>query len=102
MYLSYKANENNMISASFGRRVRRPSFWELNPARWYQNPSSYAEGNPFLQPSFIYNIEVNYAYKNLFNLNLYYSNATDNFGQLTFHNTQNEQQTFKRLNFVSN
>ncbi|CAA7392480.1 outer membrane beta-barrel family protein [Chryseobacterium fistulae] len=101
MYLSYKANENNMISASFGRRVRRPSFWELNPARWYQNPSSYAEGNPFLQPSFIYNIEVNYAYKNLFNLNLYYSNATDNFGQLTFHNTQNEQQTFKRLNFAN-
>ncbi|RMZ59166.1 TonB-dependent receptor [Chryseobacterium nematophagum] len=100
MYLSYKANENNMMFASFGRRIRRPSFWELNPARWYQNPNSYAEGNPFLQPSFIYNIELNYAYKTLLNLNLYYSNATNNFGQLTFHDTQNEQQTFKRLNFA--
>ncbi len=100
-YLSYKPNENNTFSINYGRRIQRPGFWEMNPARWYMNPKSYAEGNPFLQPTFIENFEMNYAYKSLLNFNFSYAKINDFFGQQTFHNLTNDSQIFKRLNYAN-
>ncbi|SFN24653.1 Outer membrane receptor proteins, mostly Fe transport [Chryseobacterium oleae] len=99
-YLSYKIDKDNTVSVNFGRRIQRPGFWEMNPAKWYQTPKSYTEGNPFLQPSFVYNLELNYSYKSLLNLNLYYGISKDKFSQLTFHDTANDIQIFRRLNYA--
>lgn len=100
VYLSYKANDNHTLSVNFGRRIGRPGFGELNPARWYINSKSYATGNPFLQPSFVYNYEFNYAYKGFLNLNMTYADIKDISGQLTYHDILNESQLFKRLNYA--
>ncbi len=100
-YLSYKPNEDNTLSLNFGRRIQRPGFWEMNPARWYMNPKSYTEGNPFLQPTFVYNGEFNYSYKGLLNFNLSYAKIKDYYGQQTFHNLVEETQIFKRLNYAN-
>lgn len=98
-YLSYKPNEDHTLSLNFGRRIQRPGFWEMNPARWYMTPNSYTEGNPFLQPTFVYNYEFNYSYKGLLNLNLSYAKIKDFYGQQTFHNLTDDSQIFKRLNY---
>ncbi|MGG7466860.1 TonB-dependent receptor domain-containing protein [Chryseobacterium arthrosphaerae] len=100
-YLLYKMNKNNSLSLDFGRRIGRPAFWELNPARWYMNTQSYTEGNPFLQPAFSYDIELNYSYKSILNAGIYYSKTEDGFGQVTFHDTNDGTQVFKRLNYYN-
>lgn len=101
IYLSFKPNENHGFSLNFGRRIQRPRFWEMNPARWYMNPKSYTEGNPFLQPAYTYNIEFNYSYKSLLNLNLFNSSKRDGYGQVTVHDIADDSQAFKRLNYFN-
>lgn len=57
-YISYKYNYDNIFNLSYSRRIDRPSFWELNPFRFYLNPNSYAEGNPYLLPSIDNNVKL--------------------------------------------
>lgn len=88
-YLVYEPNNNHSFSASISRRIKRPNYWELNPARWYQSLNSYVIGNPYLQPSFTYNAELYYGYKNILNTTVWASKSENNFGQLTTHNNEN-------------
>ena len=85
-YLSYKANDNNSFNFNYGRRINRPNFNALNPFRVYSNIYSYSEGNPFIQPSFSNNFEINYIYKDNLSFQLYYSKLIDGWQQVTFAN----------------
>ncbi|WP_372483048.1 TonB-dependent receptor domain-containing protein [Elizabethkingia anophelis] len=98
-YLSYQHNKENTFSISYGRRINRPSYSNLNPARWYLNANSYEEGNPFLQPSFTTNIELSHSYKDLLTTTLSFSTTKNGFGQLTIHDLQNDIQSFIRRNY---
>ncbi len=72
--LNYAVNENNNLSYSFSSRVRRPSFWELNPVRLYTTPTNYIQNNPFMTPSKNYDQELMYMYKNT-----YFITISDNY-----------------------
>lgn len=100
-YLIYKPNDNSSYSINFNRRINRPSFWELNPARWYINTKSYNSGNPFLQPSFAYNYEFTYSYKSLLQTRMYFTHTKNGFGQIIFHDYLNNSQRFFRLNYYN-
>ncbi|MRM83455.1 outer membrane beta-barrel family protein [Riemerella anatipestifer] len=101
LYIMYKPNENHSFSANYGRRIGRPSWGSLNPARWYETPKSYTTGNPFLQPIFINNVEFNYAYKSLLNFQLFYGKYIDNTAQISRHNVA-ENITVMRYENISN
>ena len=104
-YVQYQPKENHSFNLNFGRRIQRPSFWELNPNKWYSNPISYTEGNPFIQPSFVYNVELSYGFKDYIQAKVYYQNMQDGFGQIAFHGEEEldgeltQTQVFKRLNY---
>jgi iron complex outermembrane recepter protein len=61
IFASYKISEKQNLSFSFGRRVQRPDYVDLNPFRFYLDQYTYQLGNVFLQPHFAYNTEVNYS-----------------------------------------
>jgi iron complex outermembrane recepter protein len=61
LFASYKINEKQNLSFSFGRRVQRPDYEDLNPFRFYLDQYTYELGNVFLQPHFAYNTEINYS-----------------------------------------
>jgi iron complex outermembrane recepter protein len=61
LFGSYKINEKQNLSISFGRRVERPDYQDLNPFRFYLDQYTYELGNVFLQPHFSYNTELNYS-----------------------------------------
>ena len=63
VFLGYNPSRNNMFNLSYSRRIQRPSFERLNPFRFYINPISYQEGNPFLRPQISENLEVKHIYK---------------------------------------
>ncbi|TPE45841.1 outer membrane beta-barrel family protein [Pontibacter mangrovi] len=77
LFVSYKADENNQFSASYSRRISRPSYSRLNPFTSFSDPYTAMEGNPFLQPSFSNSLQVNYTYKNFQLLSLSYLETND-------------------------
>ncbi|WP_258848535.1 TonB-dependent receptor domain-containing protein [Polaribacter sp. WD7] len=99
LYLSYTKNENNNFNFSYGKRINRPNFRDLNPFRFYINDNSYSVGNPFLQPSFSDNFEISHLYKNNFNTSFSLNITTDGFG--VFFNTDiiNQDQIVTRENY---
>jgi len=49
VFISDKINEQNELSVSVGRRIDRPTYKQLNPFKFYLDPSTYVEGNPFFE-----------------------------------------------------
>ena len=100
-YLSYAPNENNSLSFSYGKRIDRPQFEYLNPFRIYNNKYQYSEGNPFLQPSYSNNLEINYTYKSNWNSRLYYSEISNGTGGIIFINPSDNIQANIILNYLN-
>ena len=63
--LGYKINDNSLLAFAYSRRIQRPSFYYLNPFRWYVSPFMYTEGNPFLLPTIINTANVSYSYNDI-------------------------------------
>ena len=82
VYLSYSLNDANSFSFNYGRRINRPSFGQLNPARNYINSNTFSVGNPFLQPSFTDNLELTHTYKGKLVTQLFLSYESDGFGSV--------------------
>ncbi|MEJ5051394.1 TonB-dependent receptor [Chryseobacterium culicis] len=61
---SYAFNKSSELSLSYSRKITRPSFWQLNPFRFYFSPLNYSMGNPYLLPSLTSQIKATYRYKN--------------------------------------
>ena len=98
-YLSYNATENSNFSFNYSKRIQRPSFGELNPNIYFSNPFQSIEGNAFLQPAFIDNLELTNTYKN-FITKLYYSNEDNLFSQVPLADATTNIIRFANENFI--
>jgi hypothetical protein len=47
-YVSYNADKNNSFGFSFGRRINRPDYEDLNPFLFFLDKYTYGAGNPSL------------------------------------------------------
>lgn len=74
---------NNTLVLSFSRRIRRPSYTQLNPFLFFVDQYSYNGGNTALVPSFTQYIELRYSYKQYFGLTLSYGGGNNGLNQLT-------------------
>lgn len=75
--LNYAINEKNNISYAFSSRMRRPSFWEINPVKNILTENNYVQNNPFVKASSSYNQELTYMFKNSYFLILNHSLEKD-------------------------
>ncbi|WP_223654335.1 outer membrane beta-barrel family protein [Hymenobacter psoromatis] len=85
------------LSLDFSRKLSRPTFFDLNPFRFYTNPYTYNEGNPFLLPSTITSTDIGYHYKDL-NITLKHIIFANQFAQLPLHNPVNNTLAYIRTN----
>ena len=60
VYLNYELTENQDIQASYSRRIRRPGVWNTMPFLNAQDFYNLRLGNPYLEPAYTDNYEVNY------------------------------------------
>jgi len=83
-YLSvnYAINDKNNISYAFSSRMRRPSFWELNPVRNILTEDNYTQNNPFVKASSTYSNELTYMFKSSYFLILSHSLFKDKITQV--------------------
>ncbi len=61
--LNYQINENNTLNLSYGKRIDRPAYQDLNPFEYLLDELSYWKGNPFLTPQKTHNISAAYSHK---------------------------------------
>lgn len=59
--MGYQLTENSELKTSYGRRISRPSFRELNPFSGYSNDLNLISGNPDLDPVFTNSFELGYS-----------------------------------------
>ena len=74
---NYAINDNNNISYAFSSRMKRPSFWELNPVKTLLTEFNYTQNNPFVKASSIDSHELTYMYKSSYFLILNHSLIKD-------------------------
>lgn len=76
-YVSYKQSENNQFVVSYGRRIQRPSYQDMNPFYFFLDKFTYQVGNPYLKPQFSHNIDLSHTFKGFLTTTMNYTNTTD-------------------------
>jgi hypothetical protein len=61
-YASYEINAKNKMVLSYGRRVERPNYQDMNPFQRFIDRYTFIKGNPFLTPQFSNNFELTHNY----------------------------------------
>jgi len=81
VFLTQKVTDNENFSASYTRRIDRPSFQQLFPFTDYSDSLNLSRGNPALKPQFTSSFEisyqVNYRATNTFLASIYFKSTTD-------------------------
>lgn len=70
-YAQYTTENKHEFGFSYGKRISRPSYSWLNPAKSYYNLFSYYQGDPKLKATIIHNLNLTYSFKN-WNVDFYY------------------------------
>ncbi len=98
-YLLYHLSDSRTLNLNYSRRIHRPSFWALNPFRFYLNSATYTEGNPFLKPSFSDRVELRYNHGDKWISILSFSQVSDGFGQVPMVHADSDQQLYVQENY---
>lgn len=80
--LNFEPNRRWKINYSFSGKIRRPAFWELNPARFYSNQHLYSVNNPQLDNVRIYTQTFSITLNNTYSFCAEYSFDKNDIGQL--------------------
>jgi outer membrane receptor protein involved in Fe transport len=88
VYITRTINDKNTLTLSYGRRITRPNYQDLNPFTYFLDSLSYRQGNPYLLPQFTNNIELSHTFKGKIITTLNYNNTTDVISQILKQNSQ--------------
>jgi hypothetical protein len=77
-FMGYKANEKNGFELTYSRRINRPGYDQLNPFKFYLDPTTYKEGNPYLKPQTTHSWEFTHIFKQKIYTTLSYGRTTNN------------------------
>lgn len=80
--VSYAFNDNHALELNYGRRITRPGYDQLNPFKFFLDPSTYKEGNPFLLPQTTHSLDLTHTWKQKFFTTLSFSRTTDNITEV--------------------
>lgn len=100
-FLSYAFNDNNSLEFNYSRRISRPSYDQLNPFKFFLDPTTYKEGNPYLKPQTTHSFELTHILNQKIFTTLNFSRTTDNITGVIAPSENDQQltvQTDKNLN----
>jgi iron complex outermembrane recepter protein len=60
-FFTYKLHPKHELGLSYSRRIRRPTYSQLNPFQSFIDLTSFNTGNPYLRPQFTDNYEMSYT-----------------------------------------
>jgi iron complex outermembrane recepter protein len=81
LFVGYNPTEKNQFSFSYGRRINRPDYEDLNPFLFFLDKYTYGAGNPFLKPMYSHVLEASHTYRQFLTTTLNYSYTKDLFSE---------------------
>ena len=81
-FARYTIDKKNSLTLSYGRRINRPNYQDLNPFTYFLDTLSYRQGNIYLKPQYTHNVELTYAFKDKYITTFNYSNTDDVISQI--------------------
>ncbi|QNL48067.1 TonB-dependent receptor [Olivibacter sp. SDN3] len=77
VFMLYKLDSlaERQLRFSYGRRLERPYYQDLNPFLTPIDHFTYTVGNPYLEPSFSNKVELSYIYKGMITTSIGYSDT---------------------------
>ena len=81
VYFSYAVNKTNQFGVSFGRRIDRPAYQDLNPFMFFIDKYTYGQGNPYLKPQYSNNVEVSHIFKGVLTTTINYGVTRNMFSE---------------------
>nr|WP_199001476.1 outer membrane beta-barrel family protein [Flavobacterium sp. ASV13] len=96
--MKYELSSNHSLHASYSKRINRPSQFDLNPFRFYDDSFNYSQGNPNLIPEITHSTEIGYAWKSAFMASLYFSKTKDVFTEVYIYNPSNNTTVTTQIN----
>jgi iron complex outermembrane receptor protein len=100
-YLQYNKSDDNKFIFNYSKRLYRPNYFQLNPARYYISSQLSYMGNPYLTPSYSHNLEVSHIYKDNFTTKLAYFAQTQSFGYIFQANDAAKEQITTAKNYYT-
>jgi iron complex outermembrane recepter protein len=82
VFVGYNPTEKNQFSISYGRRINRPDYEDLNPFLFFLDKYTYGAGNPFLKPMYSHVFEASHTFKQILTTTLNYSHTKDLFSEI--------------------
>ncbi len=82
-FIRYTMNDKNSFGLSYGRRINRPTYQDLNPFEYIYDNYSRERGNPYLLPEFSNNVELTYSYRGALNIGMGYSHTNNSFQSIS-------------------
>jgi hypothetical protein len=78
-YLSYALDTagRNSLRLSYGRRINRPNYQDLNPFVFLINRFTYTAGNPYLKPQYSDNLELAWTFRRMLTTTVFYNYTRD-------------------------
>jgi iron complex outermembrane recepter protein len=81
LFVGYNPTEKNQFSFSYGRRINRPDYEDLNPFLFFLDKYTYGAGNPFLKPMYSHVFEASHTYRQFLTTTLNYSYTKNLFSE---------------------
>lgn len=75
--ISYMVNDKHQFQLSYGRRINRPNYQDLNPFEFQLDQLTFEKGNPFLKPEYTDNIQLVHTFSQKITTTLSYSHTSD-------------------------
>jgi len=91
LYIGYQPAEKWRFSASLTRRITRPSYSELNPAKVYLDAKTYTIGDPEILPEYNTDISASAGYGQHFTFALTYDRMRNTINQIPSYDTDGIQ-----------
>lgn len=90
VFVTYKASENNEFGFNYSKRIDRPDYRQLNPAKSYSSPYNYWSGNPFLKPAIINSFQLSYTLHQNYTFSAVYTQIDDLASNVTVQDNVNK------------
>ncbi|WP_028888809.1 outer membrane beta-barrel family protein [Tenacibaculum ovolyticum] len=101
-FFKYDLGEGEHVGLSYGRRLERPEYKDLNPFRYFYDAYTFEEGNPELTPQFSDNFELSYSlFDGAISTSLYYNKTKDIITEVIFQDDVTNE-TFIRKENLNN
>jgi len=93
--LKYTLSDKHEFSFSASRRIDRPTYRQLDPFKFYIDPTTYISGNPYLRPQETYILELSHTFRQKFTTTIAYNITKDNITDVLYPSPTEEHVTIQ-------